>query len=135
MSGVLMEPIKDIGIRSFGWNLSIIWNSEVLDTENQLWTLFSKVLDAKDLLQTLNFKGAKILVGIFGRIGIGWKDLCIGWKDLWAEWSMATWVLPEWNFKDPQLLGWDLDRTSKVYAEFQRVAGTFSFSVNSMIEF
>ncbi|CAB4432808.1 unnamed protein product [Rhizophagus irregularis] len=84
------------------------WNSEVLDAEDQLRTLFSKVLDAKDLLRTLNFEdprrqrslkwyrlgslGGMVSVGIFGRNGIGWKDLwaeCISWN-LWAEWSTAS---------------------------------------------
>ncbi|PKK56797.1 hypothetical protein RhiirC2_799269, partial [Rhizophagus irregularis] len=79
-----------------------------------------------------------ISVGIFGRNGIGWKDLwaeCItvsvgifgrngiGW-DLWVKWSTASLVHDFLEPLDPQLLGWeswDLDRTSKVFGLFDEI--------------
>ncbi|CAB4469421.1 unnamed protein product [Rhizophagus irregularis] len=58
-----------------------------------------------------------VSVRTFGRNNIGWN--------LWAEWSTASWVLPEWNFKNPQLLGWDLDRASKVFGLLDEISKGF----------
>ncbi|PKB99874.1 hypothetical protein RhiirA5_429044 [Rhizophagus irregularis] len=90
------------------------------------------VLDCFILYIGLEFFGM-VSVRTFGRNSIGW-DLWAKWYRLegsLAEWSTASWVLPEWNFEalltnkiflffvNPQLLGWDLDRTSKGCGYFQ----------------
>ncbi|PKC56584.1 hypothetical protein RhiirA1_470492 [Rhizophagus irregularis] len=64
--------------------------------------------------------GGIVSVGIFGRNGIGWKDLWRNGLRLPGCFLNGTSKVHDFlEPLDPQLLGWDLDRTSKGCGYFQ----------------
>ncbi|PKY34328.1 hypothetical protein RhiirB3_453939 [Rhizophagus irregularis] len=118
-----MEPIDDIGIRRFwiepindlefgssgwkSWNLSMILKfRDILTSESLIlfnechlsWMpkicfglLISKTPKLGSITNVVLVRYLGFILGLWNGIDIGW--------DLWAEWSIASWVLSEWNFK------------------------------------